>query len=152
MRTNFSLLIILCGMLLPPPSYAQNQQQEVRKASTTHAVIDPLDVQLDYLPLSQRMEALIIVAEYRSKVRDLQQRICSKKSELEDLSYNSTTLPNTLARLGCELQTLRDELQALLIQADQHMRRELGIPLGTLVGRGCSMEFTKQKNTIKGAP
>ncbi len=150
MRTNFFLLICSFGMLLPASSPAQNQQVEAPHGPTILAVTDPLNVRLDYLPLSQRMEAQIIVAEYRPKVRELHQRIYSKKSELEDLRYNRTTLPNTLPRLGRELQILRDELQALLIQADQRMRREVGIPLGTLVGRGCSMEFAPLKNTLEG--
>ncbi len=149
MRKTSFLLTFLCGMLLPAYSPAQNQQGEALPPPAMRTAMSTLDVWLDYLPPSQRMKAQLIMEEYRPKVRDLRQRIFSKKSELEELSYNRNTSPDTLPRLGRELQVLRDELQALLIHADQRMRREVGIPLGTLASRGCSMEFTS-KNTIEG--
>lgn len=150
MRKISFLLTFLCGMLLPAHSPAQNQQGEALPPPAMRTAMSTLDVWLDYLPPSQRMKAQLIMEEYRPKVRDLRQRIFSKKSELEELSYNRNTSPDTLPRLGRELQVLRDELQALLIHADQRMRREVGIPLGTLASRGCSMEFTS-KDTIEGA-
>ncbi|WP_291440992.1 hypothetical protein, partial [Desulfovibrio sp.] len=140
MRKTSFLLTFLCGTLLPAYSPAQSQQGDALPSSAVRTAMGTLDMWLDYLPAGQRMKAQIIVEEYRPKVRDLRQRIFSKKSELEELSYNRNTAPDALPRLGRELQVLRDELQALLIHADQRMRREVGIPLGTLVSRGCSME------------
>ena len=149
MRKTSLLLTFLCGTLLPAYSSAQGPQGEALPVPATRAATGPLDVWLDYLPPSQRMKAQSIMEEYRPKVQDLRQRIISKKNELEELSYNRSTSPDTLPRLGRELQVLRDELQAMLIHADQRMRREVGIPLGTLASRGCSMEFTV-KNTMEG--
>ena len=132
MRKTSLLLTFLCGTLLPAYSSAQGPQGEALPVPATRAATGPLDVWLDYLPPSQRMKAQSIMEEYRPKVQDLRQRIISKKNELQELSYNRNTSPDTLPRLGRELQVLRDELQSMLIHADQRMRREVGIPLGPL--------------------
>ena len=74
-------------------------------------------------------------------VNELRKSIMQKKNELAHLSYNQNTSPETLPRLGHELQQLRDELRDLLQRADQRMDNEVGVPLGSPQTRGCSMEY-----------
>ncbi len=97
---------------------------------------------LQQLTPQQRLKAQTVIDEYSPRILELRKRITQKKAELAHLSYNQTTSPDTLPRLGQELQMLRDELQTLLMRADQRMCAEVGIPLGSPQSRGCSMEFS----------
>ena len=96
---------------------------------------------LQQLSPSQRAKAQAVIDEYSPKVNELRKSIMQKKNELAHLSYNQNTSPETLPRLGHELQQLRDELRALLQRADQRMDNEVGVPLGSPQTRGCSMEY-----------
>lgn len=96
---------------------------------------------LQHLSPAQRAQAIAIIDEYSPRVNDLRRRILQKKNELAQLSYNQNTSPETLPRLGHELQQLRDELRTLLQRADQRMCAEVGVPLGSPQSRGCSMEY-----------
>lgn len=89
----------------------------------------------------QRLKAQAIMADHERQVRDLRHRIMQKKRELEHLCYAQDTQPETLPRLGRELQQLRDELRALFLRADQQMRAEVGVAPGRPASRGCSMDF-----------
>ena len=73
---------------------------------------------LQQLSPAQRAKAQAVIDEYSPKVNDLRKSIMLKKNELAHLSYNQTTSPETLTRLGHELQQLRDVLRALLHRAD----------------------------------
>lgn len=96
---------------------------------------------LEQLPPQKCAKAIAIMDDFKRKSFYLRHLIDVKKNELEGLSFNQNTPPEALPRLGCELQILRDELRAVLMNADQRMRLEVGIPLGTLASRGCSMDF-----------
>lgn len=97
---------------------------------------------LQQLTPQQRLKAQAIIDTYSPHILELRESIARKKRELALLSYNQTTSPDTLPRLGQELQRLRDELQALLLRADQQMCTEVGVSLGSPQSRGCSMEFS----------
>lgn len=100
-----------------------------------------LDAWLQSLPPEQRLKARAIMADHERQVRELRHRIMQKKRELEHLCYAQDTPPETLPRLGRELQQLRDELRALFLRADQQMRAKLGVAPGRPASRGCSMDF-----------
>lgn len=83
-----------------------------------------------------------MVEDYLPRVQALRQRILLKKNELAQLRYDLETPPDTLPKLGRELQFLRDELRTLLLHADADMRRQAGVSLGTPLSRGCGMEVS----------
>ncbi len=139
-KTIFLLVMMTC---LPPPmhSLAQNHEYDILAPNPPRQPLPALGVPLEHLPPQQRIKAFVIISEFSPKVYELRQRIINKKSELEDLNFDKKTSPDTLSRLGWDLQVLRDELRSVLTHADQRMRLEVGIPLGTPTSRGCSMDF-----------
>ncbi len=139
-KTIFLLVMMVC---LQPPmrSPAQNHEYDILPSNPPRQPLNALAMPLEHLPPQQRIKAFVIISEFSPKVYELRQRIINKKSELEDLNFDRETSPDTLSRLGWDLLVLRDELRSVLTRADQRMRLEVGIPLGTPTSRGCSMGF-----------
>lgn len=139
-KTIFLFVMMVC---LPPPMHspAQNHEYDILPTNPTRQPLAALGMPLEQLPPQQRIKAAVIISEFSLRVFDLRQRIINKKHELEHLNFDKKTSPDTLSRLGWDLQVLRDELRSVLARADQRMRLEVGIPLGTPTSRGCSMGF-----------
>ena len=137
--------IVMASLVLPAFSLAQNQQYDispqVQPQSQPCISMSALGMPLDLLPPQKCAKAIAIMDDFKKKSFYLRQLINTKKCELESLSFDQKTSPDTLPRLGYELQVLRDELRAVHMNADQRMRLEVGVPLGTLASRGCSMDF-----------
>lgn len=89
-----------------------------------------LDDWLQSLSPVQQAKAKSILEETRPRIKELRKRIQNKMVELESLNYDQETSPETLPRLGRELQLLRDELRAELLHMDDRMIREVGVSLG----------------------
>ena len=137
-------LCVLASLCLPQPTAAdQTDYAEYTPAPVNPASVHAADMRawLQQLSPSQRAKAQAVIDEYSPKVNELRKSIMQKKNELAQLSYNQKTSPETLPRLGHELQQLRDELRDLLQRADQRMDNEVGVPLGSPQTRGCSMEY-----------
>ena len=137
--------IVMGSLVLPAFSLAQNQQYDIspqpQPQSQPCMPMSALGMPLDLLPPQKCAKAIAIMDDFKKKSFNLRQLIATKKHELESLSFDQKTSPDTLPRLGYELQVLRDELRAAHMNADQRMRLEVGVPLGTLASRGCSMDF-----------
>ncbi len=144
LRTCFSLCLLAALYLSQPVAAGHGApgppdgQSEYRMGRYLGNVQD-MDEWLEQLSPTQQVKARIIIDEARPRVRELRARIREKKAELESLNYDQETSPATLPRLGRELQMLRDELRATLLEVDKRMLREMGISLGPPMSRGCRM-------------
>lgn len=99
-----------------------------REAHYTRAVRQWLET----LPPVQQAQARKILQEAHPGVHALRERIREKKAELAALSFDSSTPPDTLPRLGQELQLLREQLRRRLILVNEQLRNEVGVPMGPL--------------------
>lgn len=143
MKKIFFHFIAMASLVLPASSLTQNQQYDIPPQTQPCLPMSALGVSLERLPPKKYATAIAIMDDFRKKSYYLRKLIETKKGELESLNFDHKTSPDTLPRLGYELQTLRDELRAVHMNADQRMRLEVGIPLGTLASRGCSMDFER---------
>lgn len=87
---------------------------------------------LDSLPAAQRERARKILREARPGLHELRVRIREKTAELAELRFNSATPPDTLPRLGQELQRLRTQLRRRLHTINELLRHEVGVQMGPL--------------------
>lgn len=91
---------------------------------------------LSSLNPDERAIAQKILREAHPRTRALRVAIREKKSQLAAISFDHHTRPETLPRLGQELQALRAALRQELKAVDQRLRDEAGIPTGPLGGDG----------------
>ena len=121
-----------------------------REAHYTHAVRQWLAT----LPPLQQMQARKILQEAHPGVHALRERIREKKAELAALSFDSTTPPDTLPRLGRELQILREQLRRRLLRVSDKLRDEVGVPMGPLRDEGFWLNppFDDKNTGTRGAP
>lgn len=91
---------------------------------------------LDTLPPPQREITTKILREAHPALKNLRAAIREKKAELASLSFSSDTRPETLPRLGQELQTLRASLRAELEKLNRRLKSEAGARMGPLGGDG----------------
>lgn len=87
---------------------------------------------LDSLPAAQQKQARKILREAHPGVHALRVRIREKTTALAELRFNSATPPDTLPRLGQELQRLRAQLRLRLHTVNEQLRHEVGVPMGPL--------------------
>lgn len=87
---------------------------------------------LDSLPPAQQEQARKILREAHPGLHELRVRIREKKAELAGLRFNSATPPDTLPRLGQELQRLRAQLRRRLHTINESLRNEAGVQMGPL--------------------
>lgn len=81
------------------------------------------------LPDHARTRAMIILEDARPALQDLHHQAFLKMEELRGLSFAGDTPPETLARLGMELQELRDRLRAAYHGVRERLRMEVGVDL-----------------------
>lgn len=87
---------------------------------------------LDSLPAAQQKQARKILREAHPGLHELRVRIREKTTALAELRFNSATPPDTLPRLGQELQQLRAQLRRRLHTVNEQLRHEVGVPMGPL--------------------
>lgn len=87
---------------------------------------------LNSLQPFQQERARQILKEARPAMRDLRKAIREKKAELAELSFDRNTAPETLPRLGMELQQLRADLRHKLQMLSNRLYFEAGVRFGPL--------------------
>ncbi len=98
--------------------------------------VDAIRDWLAELPDFQREKAREILKDAHPALHDLRNRIREKKGELVSLSFDRNTPPETLPRLGQELQDLRDQLKSRLKEVEKRLNIEAGVTMGPLDGDG----------------
>ncbi len=98
--------------------------------------VDAIRDWLAELPDFQREKAREILKDAHPALHDLRNRIRGKKGELVSLSFDRNTPPETLPRLGQELQDLRDQLKSRLKEVEKRLNIEAGVTMGPLDGDG----------------
>lgn len=88
------------------------------------------------LPDFQREKARKILRDAHPMLHALREGIREKKGELVALSFDRNTPPETLPRLGQELQDLRDQLKVGLKEVEKRLKIEAGVAMGPLAGDG----------------
>ena len=99
-----------------------------------------LEAWISRLPPDLQGKARAVVAAHAPRLDGLHEGIRLKMGELVALRYDGETPPESLPRLGHELQELRDALHAEIIRMDEELRREIGVSPGPPPGRGCRLE------------
>lgn len=103
------------------------------------------------LPADKQKRAVQIMEEAMPALRDLDGQIGAKRRELEQLNFNDGSDPEQLARLGRELQELRDSMKEKLSQVSDRLRTETGLDLRVPDTRGCrSMQRVYMRGKIHG--
>ena len=103
------------------------------------------------LPADKQKRAVQIMEEAMPALRDLDGQIGAKRRELEQLNFNDGSDPEQLARLGRELQELRDSMKEKLSQVSDRLRTETGLDLRVPDTRGCrSMHRVYMRGRIHG--
>lgn len=87
---------------------------------------------LDSLPAEQQKQARKILRDAHPGLHELRVRIREKTTALAELRFSSATPPDTLPRLGQELQRLRAQLRRRLHTVNERLRHEVGVPMGPL--------------------
>lgn len=114
--------------------YFNALQEPTRESEARY--VDAIRDWLAKLPDFQREKARKILKEAHPALHDLRSRIREKKGELVSLSFDRNTPPETLPRLGQELQELRDELKSRLKDVEKRLNYEAGVVMGPLGGDG----------------
>lgn len=149
MRKFPSCLLIAAALLLPcaapdaAPAAAQ-ARQAVQNETDAHDLSPEREAHytrsvrqwLESLPAGQREQARKILQAAHPDVHALRVRIREKKAELEGLRFDSDTPPDTLPRIGLEIQMLRSQLRRRLNQISELLRTEVGVPMGPLGDEG----------------
>lgn len=86
---------------------------------------------LEGLSPDQAARARAVIAEVHPELSAMRAAIRDKKNQLVHLSFGRDTPPETLPRLGQELQELRDKLAARLKDVEQRLKTEAGVSLET---------------------
>lgn len=87
---------------------------------------------LDTLEPFKRERARKIMSSAHPALRDLREAIRQKKAQLAGLSFDRGMAPETLPRLGMELQQLRADLHARLKAVARQLRYEAGVEMGPM--------------------
>lgn len=141
MRTLCLALCLMSVLLLPAaPALAAHGDRDGHNQRTGPPRSSRyLENWLNALSPTQRVKALTVLDDARPGITDLRRKIQDKKVQLQNLSYDRDTSPDTLSRLGRDLQILRDELRAAFSSLDERMRNEVGEALSPPKSRGCAM-------------
>lgn len=138
MFTTFNLLplVLLCGALLlgPPAAQARGGGHYGDDRTESHAP------RTKKLSPEQREKAEQILEEARPRLQQIRQEMREKMQELKEISYNSESDPEDLARLGRELQEQRNALLTELRALDARLQTEVGAgaQMRGYHGRGCA--------------
>lgn len=87
---------------------------------------------LQTLEPGRRETARKIMRDAHPALSGLRKAIRDKKAQLANISFGRDTQPETLPRLGVELQKLRAALHAELSQLKKRLAREAGVDMGPL--------------------
>ena len=143
---KFPCTLLMAGAMLLPCSVpdANAAPQAVQNETDSHDLSPEREAHytravrqwLAGLPAVQREQARKILQEAHPGVHALRVRIREKKAMLESLRFDSATPPETLPRLGLELQILRSQLRRSLHQISELLRNEVGVPMGPVGEEG----------------
>ncbi len=86
----------------------------------------------------QEIQAKQIIDAAAPQIMAMREALQNKIQELKNFAYTSNSNHDTLATLGAELQTLRNELRNALKDLDEKLIQELGVSLHGYRGRDCS--------------
>lgn len=92
---------------------------------------------IETLPEEQKRKASAIVDDSLPRLRALDRSIMGKVDELKAVTYSNDADPEALPKLGLDLQKLRDEMRAVLVQVNLRLQKEAGVQLMDPAGRGC---------------
>lgn len=91
---------------------------------------------LSSLPPQKRIITRKILKDAHPVMHSLRMAIREKKAQLSSLSFDSNTLPETLPRLGLELQKLKHTLKLELAKLGNRLKNEADVQMGPLGGDG----------------
>lgn len=91
---------------------------------------------LDSLSADQRLQAEAIIQKRHTRLHALRDNVCNKLRELQEFSYSENTNTETLARLGKELQDVRELLRKEWSALVKELQQELGVSIPIKRGRG----------------
>lgn len=94
--------------------------------------VEAIRLWLDSLEPFKRERARAILREAHPYLEDLREAIRDKKAQLAALSFDRGTSPETLPRLGMELQKLKASLRDRLKQVTNRLRFEAGVDTGPM--------------------
>lgn len=138
-----SALLALSALSAPTAASATEDAQGVY--APKHKRSHMSESWLERLPPEKRARAEQILMDAKPRLRELRGQLYSKMREIKTFSYDHTTSPDLLPRLGQELQVLRNALYAELRILDARLADEVGITLSRHSGRGCA-GLSRQEN------
>lgn len=116
--------------------YGKSNDWQEPSLKSEHIYIGALRRWLGSLQPFQQERARKILREAQPAMSGLRKAIRDKKSELAELSFDRNTAPETLPRLGMELQELRATLQHKLQVLSNRLYFEAGVKLGPIDDNG----------------
>lgn len=105
------------------------QERTEPSAESEQRYVKAIRSWLDSLDPERRERARQIMREAHSGLHELREAIRFKKQELASISFNRGMNPETLPRLGMELQSLRADLGQQLRKISERLKNEAGIDL-----------------------
>lgn len=111
-------------------SKAQNWSEPSQASETRY--VRAFNLWLGLLPENKRSIARKILADAHKPLAELREAIRNKKAELASISFDQSTSPRELSRLGVELQTLQAALYNRLNGVSRRMKEETGLEMGRL--------------------
>lgn len=154
-----SLLAFL--LLLPTLAYpmgfdgaeaSPSTSQPADRSTLTEPDLSPLSFYGFFENLSgeKKGKARKILEDSMPSLRNLDRLINLKMQELEALTYDDGLEPEALAKLGLELQKLRQQLYLALSEVNSRLQKETGISVLPPASRGCrSMRFLYQQRAAQ---
>lgn len=97
------------------------------------------------LPEAKVKLARPILLEMHPALHELRKEIYNKRLELIALSYKKGTPPETLPRLGQQLQKLRMKLRSMLNEVNERLRKEAMVEMGPLAAEGFWLQPINKK-------
>lgn len=118
---------------LPEPGSILDEEEwaNLNEAGETNYVKE-IRAWLKTLPPFQQERARRILTDAHPELHDLRLAIFCKKTELATFNINKSANPETLPKLGQELQSLRRKLRSRLENINKRLRIEAGVSMGPL--------------------
>ena len=136
------LITTLLALIKPDVSLAKDSQQ--------NALFNPpwetIEIWIDTLSDEKRLAARIKVDAHKDKICDLQASLRQKLAELRTLRYDSRSSPETLPKLGLELQ----EIRANLRKEYESLAQDLKVTTGSEPKIVLSRPAANQSNSLLG--
>lgn len=106
-----------------------------------------LSMWLETLSEEERFKAEAIVADHATRIQTLQLQIHQKLAALRALRFDSKSSPETLPRLGFELQTLKKEIGNVYYTLCLELRHSLGVCPKIKHVSGCCTKIEQKKKS-----